>query len=592
MADHLFENQTITQEGLNLIAHATAADAIVYTKALSNATVPADPSNVSSYSGKVGTIVSASSSGNAARITLAFENSDTVSSQAVKCVALMGRLQSESGDGVIVAYCSSGESSITLPSSSDEPCVTRFVVNLVMSSGSGSTINVVESGGASLSDLSRFVSLHVAGDPTTGVNQTILGDKTWEHQQDFNEACRFHDAVVTNIVFPETDNAYSLGLENARYKALYGETVNSSIVMANSVSAGDARVGSLHVSVQNDEPVVDLSGSTLTGWRSGGGAQDNPYRYNLLIGGGLSVPSGDEYGVLTITPQAVHVDASTGNVTYPYVEVKVGTTACPLKSVCTQELLLCSTANASSAIIMYGEGGIMMHADIMPAHDTRATAEDCGRYQRPWNHVYVRDAITFVMDNTSEAQCITLYEDEGTLVLSNGHNLSLGNTWGNHGSIYGAPMGVSSERHTPSSLPNSSTHADAPTWDIEKGAIVMAMPCWATARSVFMNRKGAGDTITVTFPNVAQAPFEHGSNYDSDPEKGAWYIASWRYGSGNSPKSHFIPFSTQDSVNSKELFSYLPAGRYRLLNGVEECTGVEYSEYHPEGMCVLLQKIS
>lgn len=185
MADHLFENQTITQEGLNLIAHATAADAIVYTKALSNATVPADPSNVSSYSGKVGTIVSASSSGNAARITLAFGNSDTVSSQAVKCVALMGRLQSESGDGVIVAYCSSGESSITLPSSSDEPCVTRFVVNLVMSSGSGSTINVVESGGASLSDLSRFVSTHKVGSPE-GEDQTIKGKKTFTDQTTFD----------------------------------------------------------------------------------------------------------------------------------------------------------------------------------------------------------------------------------------------------------------------------------------------------------------------------------------------------------------------------------------------------------------------
>ena len=186
MADHLFENQTITSEGLNLIAHATAADAIVYTKALSNATVPADPSNVSSYSGKVGTIASASSSGNAARITLAFENSDTMSSQAVKCVALMGRLQSESGDGVIVAYCSSGESSITLPSSLDAPCVTRFVVNLVMSAGSDSTINVVESGVASLSDLSRFVSLHVAGDPTTGEAQTIRGAKTFTDQATFD----------------------------------------------------------------------------------------------------------------------------------------------------------------------------------------------------------------------------------------------------------------------------------------------------------------------------------------------------------------------------------------------------------------------
>ena len=153
-------------------------------------------------------------------------------------------------------------------------------------------------------------------------------------------------------------------------------------------------------------------------------------------------------------------------------------------------------------------------------------------------------------------------------------------------------MGVVSESHTPTTLPNSSAYEDAPTWNIKKGTIVMAMPCWATARSVFANRKGAGDSITVTFPNVAQAPFQHDSNYDNDPEKGAWYIASWRYGSGNNPKSMFIPFSTLDSVNSKELFSYLPAGTYRLLNGVEECTGVEYSDYHPEGMCVLLQKIS
>ena len=185
MADHLFENQTITSEGLNLIAHATAANAIVYTKALSNATVPADPSNVSSYSGKVGTIASSSSSGNAARITLAFENSDTMSSQAVKCVALMGRLQSESGDGVIVAYCSSGESSITLPPSNDAPCVTRFVVNLVMSAGSDSTINVVESGVASLSDLSRFVSTHKVGS-SEGEAQTIRGAKTFADQATFD----------------------------------------------------------------------------------------------------------------------------------------------------------------------------------------------------------------------------------------------------------------------------------------------------------------------------------------------------------------------------------------------------------------------
>ena len=587
----VFSSQVVTVAGRTLIASATATNQIVFVKALSATTVPTDPSVTTGYDGVQGTITSSSATNNVARVVTAYNNAPTSAPQPVKAIALMGRLASQSdSEAVIFAYCTDSDSEIYFPGNNAPDQITRFAYNIAFEGTA--PLEVTEAGAASLSDLDRFVSCHRAGDPTRGEEQTILGDKTWEHQQDFNEACRFHNAVVTHSVWPETDNEYSLGLQNARYKAIYGETVNSSIVMANSVSAGDARVGSLHVSVKDGESVVDLSGSTLTGWKSGGGAQDNPYRYNLLIGGGLSVPSGDEYGVLTITPQAVHVNELTGNVAYPYVEVKVGTTDYPLKSVCTQELILRSTANSSNAIIMYGEGGIMMHADIMPAHDTRATAEDCGRFQRPWNHVYVRDAVTFVGDSTSEAQCITLYEDEGTLVLSNGHNLSLGNTWGNRGSIYGAPMGVSSERHTPSTLPNSSASADAPTWDIEKGAIVMAMPCWATACSVFRNRLGAGDTVTVTFPDVAQAPFQHVNSYDNDPEKGAWYIASWKYGYGNSPQSHFIPLSTQDGSTSRELFSYLPAGKYRLLNGVEECGSVEYSDYHPEGMCVLLQKIS
>ena len=228
MADHLFENQTITQEGLNLIAHATASDAIVYTKALSNATVPADPSNVSSYSGKVGKIDSASSSGNAARITLAFGNSDTISSQVVKCVALMGKLQSESGDGVIVAYCSSGESSITLPSSSDEPCVTRFVVNLVMSSGSDSTINVVESGVASLSDLSRFVSTHKVGSPE-GEDQTIKGKKTFTDQTTFDVKVIATNGVAAQGLsrFPRIISNY-IEARNEQDQAIFNLNVRAS----------------------------------------------------------------------------------------------------------------------------------------------------------------------------------------------------------------------------------------------------------------------------------------------------------------------------------------------------------------------------
>lgn len=587
----VFSSQVVTVAGRTLIASATATNQIVFVKALSATTVPTDPSVTTGYDGVQGSVTSSSATNNVARVVTSYNNAPSTSPQPVKAIALMGKLASQSdAEAVIFAYCTDSGSEIYFPGNNAPEQITRFAYNIAFEGNA--PLEVTEAGAASLSDLDRFVSLHRAGDPTHGEDQTIFGDKTWEHQQDFNEACRFHNSVVTNGVWPETDNAYSLGLQNAKYKAIYGETVNSSIVMANSVSAGDARVGSLHVSVQNDEPVVDLSGSTLTGWRSGGGAQDNPYQYNLLIGGGLSVPSGDEYGALVITPQAVHVNASTGNITYPFAEVQVGTTTYPLKSVCTQELILRSTANSSSAIMMYGEGGIMMHADIMPAHDTRATAEDCGRFARPWNHVYVRDAITFVGDSTSEAQCATLYEDEGSLVLSPGHDIRLGTAWGAHGSIYGAPMGVSALRHAPSWLPDSSEVTDAPTWEIEKGAIVMAMPCWATARSVFTRRKGAGDPIDVTFPDVAQAPFQHVQSFDNDPEKGAWYIASWKHGYGNIPQSHFIPLSTQGSSSGTELFSYLPAGKYRLLNAVEGCGSVEFSDYHPEGMCVLLQKIS
>lgn len=587
----VFQTNEITQAGLRLIAESSSANPIAFVDALSASQIPQDPEEAQGYNGIGGTIDASSATDATARVVALFGNTSTSEAQVVKAIAIRAKLASQSdSDAVIFAYSYDADSAIHFPPNTAPSQRTRFAFAFDFSQTQN--VSVTEAGSASLADLERFVSCHKAGNPNAGEDQTIFGDKYWYGQQDFDEACRFHNTVVTHSVWPETDNAYSLGLQNARYKAIYGETVNSSIVMANSVSAGDARVGSLHVSVQNDEPVVDLSGSTLTGWRSGGGAQDNPYQYNLLIGGGLSVPSGDEYGALTITPQAVHVNASTGNTTYPFVEVRVGTTAYPLKSVCAQELILCSTANSSSAIMMYGEGGIMMHADIMPAHDTRATAEDCGRFARPWNHVYVRDAITFVGDSTSEAQCATLYEDEGSLVLSPGHDIRLGTTWGNHGSIYGAPMGVSSLRHAPSWLPDSSEVTDAPTWEIEKGAIVLAMPCWATARSVFTRRKGAGDPIDVTFPDVAQAPFQHVQSFDNDPEKGAWYIASWKFGYGNIPQSHFIPLSTQGSSSGTELFSYLPAGKYRLLNAVEGCGSVEFSDYHPEGMCVLLQKIS
>lgn len=548
MADHLFENQTITSEGLNLIAHATAADAIVYTKALSNATVPADPSNVSSYSGKVGKIDSASSSGNAARITLAFENSDTSSSQAVKCVALMGRLQSASGDGVIVAYCSSGESSITLPSSLDAPCVTRFVVNLVMSAGSDSTINVAESGVASLSDLSRFVSLHVAGDPTRGEDQEIKGSKTFDGEVTLKGAVHMSANIVPTY--------------GATYKI--GGSVESSL--------NDVYTENLHV------------GTILNG-------EEVPSDVDVELGSSIS----PEHTTVTNGISSVGIGSSDARFKTVYAETVNGV-----------YLELNEASSSYKATLKCREGAILIDKDIAPSSQAK-DPPSCGRLARPWKEMYVKNAIYLTKGTSSTTGYLVIYEDDGGITFDNSYTGGgdVGSFWFRKrtggsfvgatvsaGEFYGAPMGVVSESHSPTTLPNSSDPESAPTWNIKKGTIVMAMPCWATARSVFMNRKGAGDSITVTFPDVAQAPFQHGSNYDTDPEKGAWYVASWSYGYGNSPESRFIPLSTLDGASDRELFSYLPAGTYRLLCCVEECPTTPYSEYHPEGMCVLLQKIS
>jgi hypothetical protein len=559
----VFQTNEISQYGLLLIAQATSANPIVFVDSKSASQIPQDPEEAQYYNGIDGTIDASSATDATARVVARFGNTSTSESQVVKAIAIRARLASQcDSDAVIFAYSYDNDSAIYFPSNTAPAQRTRFAFAFDFSQTQ--SVSVTEAGSASLADLERLVSCHKAGNPNEGVNQTILGEKT------------FQNTMITHDILPEghdpCSGGYIIGDADRMYDMCFVNTGNfidllSGRAVISELSTTEFLCGSGGVVIRGGALTV----SGIGGAEVRGGALKLS-ESNGQEGAKFSYDSGDDKVI---------------------VDKGLGATGYPLKSVCTQELILRTTANANNnASIMYGEGGIMMHADIMPAHDTRATAEDCGRYQRPWNQLYVRDAITFVMDNTAEAQCITFYEDEGDLFLSNGHDIHLGNTWGNPGALYGAPMGVCSESHSPTTMPNSTSHADAPTWDIEKGTIVMAMPCWATARSIFMNRKGAGDRVTVTFPNVAQAPFQHGNSYDTDPEKGAWYIASWKFGSGSGAKSSFIPVSTLDGSTDRELFSYLPAGQYRLLSCVEDCTAVGYNDYHPEGMCVLLQKIS
>lgn len=542
----VFSSQVVTVSGRALIASATATNQIVFVKALSATTVPADPSETSGYDGVQGSVTSSSATNNVARVVTSYNNAPSNAPQPVKAIALMGKLASQSdAEAVIFAYCTDADSEIFFPGNGAPDQITRFAYNIAFEGNA--PLEVTEAGAASLSDLDRFVSLHRAGDPTHGEEQTIKGSKTFDGEVTLKGAVHMSADIV-----PTKGTTYKIGESvGTRLSDVYTETLHASTI---------------------------IGGDTISS------------NWNIEVGNSIMPESS------TVTDSVSSVSLGAGNARFD--KVYAGT-------VNGVYLELSQAATSYKATLMCEDGAILASNDIVPSSQA-SVLPSCGRVTRPWKDMYVQNAIFLTKGTSSTTDNLIIYEDDGGINFDNSYaggdggsfwfrkrtgGSLVGATVG-AGEFIGAPMGVSSLSHTPTTLPNSNAHADAPTWNIKKGTIVMAMPCWATARSLFMRRKGAGDSVTVTFPDVAQAPFQHGSDYDTDPEKGAWYIASWRFGFGNSPKSMFVPFSTLDSANSKELFSYLPAGTYRLLNCVEECTGVTYSDYHPEGMCVLLQKIS
>lgn len=179
----VFSSQVVTVAGRTLIASATATNQIVFVKALSATTVPADPSQTSGYDGVQGTITSSSATNNVARVVTSYNNARTNAPQPVKAIALMGRLASQSdAEAVIFAYCTDSGSEIHFPAKNAPEQITRFAYNIAFEGNAQAPLEVTEAGAASLSDLDRFVSLHVAGDPTTGEVQTVRGRKTFTNE--------------------------------------------------------------------------------------------------------------------------------------------------------------------------------------------------------------------------------------------------------------------------------------------------------------------------------------------------------------------------------------------------------------------------
>lgn len=357
----VFSSQVVTVAGRSLIASATATNQIVFVKALSATTVPADPSVTTGYDGVQGTITSSSATNNVARVVTSYNNAPSSTPQAVKAIALMGRLASQSdAEAVIFAYCTDADSAIFFPGNNAPEQITRFAYNIAFEGNA--PLEVTEAGSASLSDLDRFVSLHVAGDPTHGEDQTIKGSKTFDGEVTLKGAVH----MSANIV-PTKGATYKIGGSvESSLSDVYTETLHASTILAgDSASADwDIEVGNTlvpeHTTLTNDVSSLSLGASNA--------------RYNKVYAG---------------TVNGVNI-----------------------------ELNEASTSN--KATLTFKEDAFLTDKDIVPANNTNAI-QSCGRVGRPWKEMYVKNAIHLTKGTSSTTDNLIIYEDDGGINLDNSY---------------------------------------------------------------------------------------------------------------------------------------------------------------------------
>ena len=357
----VFSNQVVTVAGRTLIASATATNQIVFVKALSATTVPADPSVTTGYDGVQGSVTSSSATNNVARVVTSYNNAPTSASQPVKAIALMGRLASQSdAEAVIFAYCTDADSEIYFPGNNAPEQITRFAYNIAFEGNA--PLEVTEAGAASLSDLDRFVSLHRAGDPTTGEDQTIKGSKTFDGEVTLKRAVH----MSANIV-PTKGSTYKIGESvESSLSDVYTEKLHASTIFAgDSASADwDIEVGNTlvpeHTTLTNDVSSLSLGASNA--------------RYNKVY-------------------------ANTVNGVY---------------------LELSQAATSYKATLACEDGAILTDKDIVPS-GTASVLPSCGRATRPWKEMYVKNAIHLTNGTSSTTSNLVIYEDDGSINLDNSY---------------------------------------------------------------------------------------------------------------------------------------------------------------------------
>lgn len=507
----VFSDQVVTVAGRALIASATATNQIVFVKALSATTVPADPSQTSGYDGVQGTITSSSATNNVARVVTSYNNAPSNAPQAVKAIALMGRLASQSdAEAVIFAYCTDSGSEIYFPASNAPEQITRFAYNIAFEGNA--PLEVTEAGAASLSDLDRFVSLHVAGDPTRGEDQSIKGSKTFDGEVTLKGAVH----MSANIV-PTKGTTYKIGDSvESRLSDVYTDKLHASTILAgDSASADwDIEVGNTlvpeHTTLTNDVSSLSLGASNA--------------RYNKVY-------------------------ANTVNGVY---------------------LELSQAATSNKATMMCEDGAIVTSTDIVPSSQA-SVLPSCGRVTRPWKELYAKNAIHLTRGTSSTTDNLIIYEDDGGINLDNSYTGGDAGSFAfrkrkggmmsgatvSAGEFIGANPTIS--RASVSAIPESEVVQNVYNGDVVTipiGGLILVVPNATWMQNGGVGRKiMPGESITITNEN-----------------KDAFMVADWTVGDSGSGYSQKIISANEHAflkVGTYRALSYItyPSGSQHPTGG-------------------------
>lgn len=268
-----FAINILTSDGAALIAQATAANPIVIVGGLAGNTAAVDAADLESKpksfyhftSGNPnGVVFQASATANVCRIVIAWYNKDTALSQSeiIKSACVLAKLQSQSdSDAIILTASSDDNSEAYLPSEDSEPIAIHIPFNVVINSDD--QVETVGAEYASMADLERFMSLHKAGNPNAGDDQSVKGQKTFEDDTTFigyliaEGTSQFDGTVYVNgnlntdqitgtdtnsrltlntTIKPSSTDTIDLGILGSRFKDGYIKNLYSEDVKCNSIA--------------------------------------------------------------------------------------------------------------------------------------------------------------------------------------------------------------------------------------------------------------------------------------------------------------------------------------------------------------------